>query len=161
MHLSPQTGIKSITMRRQRHEQKIKKNKGQRKFKGLGWFFGVNRVVPKTTYSTTWKLQQSPKAHGHKKTIQQPCKGQESPHIRPLASLPAFLASLVLNKRWFLAQAGSSRALIFFCTKPGQWCCTGLPLLAGPEGSSSLFFLYYLSHLIQFSFYFTCSLSKN
>lgn len=88
---------------------------------------------------------------GHWETIQQPCKRQDCPHIRSLASLPALLASLALNKRWFLVEVGSLGALIFlFCRKPGQWCCTGF-LLAGPEGSSKLFFLH---HLIQINFHF-------
>jgi len=36
---------------------------------------------------------------------EQPLPGQDSLHIKSLASPPAFLVSLVLNKRWFLAQA--------------------------------------------------------
>lgn len=127
-------------------------------------FLWVNSIVPRPTYSTTWKLQLSPKhTAAYRNNTAATHRARQPTH--QVTGKPF---SLPLNKGWFLAQVGSSTAFVFpSYRKSGQWCCTGLHLLKGPEGRKEhSIFLFPPQRpskplkLINLLFYFTCSLPR-
>lgn len=138
--------------------KRFKKLGVKRNLKDWDEFLWVNSVIPRPTYSTTRKLQLSPKhTAAYKNNTAATHRAREPTH--QVTGKPS---SLPLNKGWFLAQVGSSRAFVFpSYRKSGQWCCTGLLLLTGPKGEriTQSFLSPHRGHLSHSSWLIFCFIS--
>lgn len=136
-------------------DEGLKKPESQRELKGLERISLSKELYPKKPILQPGNCSWGPYTRGHAETIQQPHTGQDSPHIKSLASLPAFLTSLAL-KRWFLTQVGFTFQevwTVMLHRAPTSYT------LRGEMITPSFFFLHtvHVSHLSSLILYFTCS----